>query len=374
MTTVPPQSMELPKVSVIMPCLNERDYIASCLDSVVASGFPVDKLEIIVVDGMSDDGTREILHEYAKRHSFIKLMDNPRQITPTALNLGFRASSSDIILRMDAHTIYAPGYIPKCVAWLLKGQSDAVGGVSVTKPGKMTTVAEAIAAGMSSRFGVGNAHFRIGSSRPRYVDTVPFGCYRRETLEKMGLFDESLLRNQDDEFHARLIQRGGKILLVPEIVSYYHARENLSELAKQYFSYGRFKPRVIKKLGTVTTWRQLVPPLFLVSLAVCTLGALFHPVPRALFFALAESYLLANLMASFIVAAKKGWRLLPYLPAVFVLLHFCYGAGFLIGSWDVLRGRTANEDEIATSPPVPPQTGGVEPCLQNRRSRTDKVE
>jgi cellulose synthase/poly-beta-1,6-N-acetylglucosamine synthase-like glycosyltransferase len=277
---------ELPFVSVIIPCLNERDYIERCLDSVVASGYPLEKLEVIVVDGMSADGTRDVLRDYAKTHSFFKLVDNPQQIIPKALNLGFRASKGSVILRMDAHTTYAPDYIPQCVEWLLKTGADAVGGVLVTKAAAPTRMAEAIAAGMSSLFGVGDSYFRIGSSVPRYVDTVPFGCYRREILEKAGLFDEHMSRSEDDEFHTRLVQRGGKILLVPQIVSSYYARATLSELAWQYFSYGSFKPRVIRKLKTVATLRQLAPPFLIVAAAGSGVAAFFHPMARDMFFTL----------------------------------------------------------------------------------------
>ncbi|GJQ23461.1 MAG: hypothetical protein HBSAPP01_12510 [Candidatus Brocadia sapporoensis] len=210
----------LPSISIIIPSRNEEKFIDKCLDSIIAQDYSKEKLEILVVDGMSNDKTREFIKGYSKQHRYIKLLDNPGKIVPTAMNTGIRDAHGEIIIRMDAHNIYEKDYVSKCVKYLQEYNVDNVGGIWVTLPGSNTLIAQSIAFALSHPFGVGNAYFRIGSKEPRYVDTVPFGCYKREVFQRIGLFDEDLVRNQDDEFNLRLTKNGGKLLLVPDIVSY----------------------------------------------------------------------------------------------------------------------------------------------------------
>src|SRR5688572_7628844 len=200
-----------PKVTVILPCRNEARYIGPCLDSILAGAYPADLLEILVVDGHSTDETRALVKDYAARHPQVRLLDNPARIVPTALNIGIRAATGDVIARMDAHVIYPPEYLPRLVAALEESGADNVGGCVITLPADGTATAQAIAIALGQPFGVGNSHFRIGSPKARFVDTVPFGCFRRELFNRVGMFDEELVRNQDDEFNARIISRGGKI-------------------------------------------------------------------------------------------------------------------------------------------------------------------
>jgi glycosyltransferase involved in cell wall biosynthesis len=231
----------MPYLSIILPCRNEVKHISTCLASIAASDFPKDELELLVVDGQSDDGTREIVLEFGKSHPWIRLLDNGLKITPAGMNIGIRSAKGRIVMRMDAHSVYPSDYISKVVSWLTKTNADNVGGVCITQPANPTSKAWAIALALSHPWGVGNSHFRIGAAEPMWVDTVPFGCYKREVFEKIGLFNEALVRNQDDEFNHRLIKHGGRILLVPEIISFYTARESFGQVWRMYYQYGYFK-------------------------------------------------------------------------------------------------------------------------------------
>ena len=191
-------------ISIIIPCRNEEKFIGKCLDSIIAQDYPKNSIEILILDGRSTDRTREILKKYTQKYSFIKVLDNPKKIQTTALNIGIKKARGEIIIRMDAHNIYEKSYMSKCVTYLRKYDVDNVGGICVTLPANNTIIAKSIALALSHPFGVGNVYFRIGSKNPRFVDTVPFGCYKKEIFEKIGLFDENLVRNQDIEFNLRL--------------------------------------------------------------------------------------------------------------------------------------------------------------------------
>jgi glycosyltransferase involved in cell wall biosynthesis len=323
-------------VSVIIPCRNEAHYIESCLDTVLSQDFNIDHFEILIVDGCSDDKTREIAQKYEKNFPNIKVLNNPRKIVPTALNIGIRASRGKIIMRMDAHNRYEKNYISKCLKYLNDYQADNVGGICLTLPGKESTMAKSIALGCSKPFGVGNAYFRIGLKNPKEVDTVPFGCYKREVFETIGLFDEDLIRNQDDEFNLRLKKMGGKILLVPEIVSYYYVRDSLKKLWKMYYQYGYFKPLVVRKIGAVLTWRQLAPAFFISALISTGLLSLLAKPFLFAFLFLLSGYLSVNLIYSTLLAFKSGKEQILTLPLVFSTLHFSYGLGYFKGIFDFI--------------------------------------
>ena len=327
------------RVTVIVPCRNEEGYIGPCLDSILATTHPASALEVLVVDGGSTDATRAAVGDYARRYPTVRLLDNPRGIVPAALNQGIRAATGDVIVRMDAHVVYPPDYIPRLVAALEASGADNVGATIRTLPARPGPVARAVATALAHPFGVGNSHFRIGTQEPRWVDTVPFGCYRREVFSRIGLFDEALIRNQDDEFNHRLLRRGGRILLVPEVSAYYYARPSFSTLARMYYQYGRFKPLVAKKVGRVMTWRQLVPPVFVLALIGLAALAPFWRTAAALWGLVAASYGLAVLIAALPVALAQGVRSGLALGAAFPLLHVSYGAGFLVGLGDLLWRR-----------------------------------
>lgn len=340
-----------PLVSIVIPCRNERGWIGRCLDSLLDGSYPPDRLEILVVDGMSDDGTREEVSAYARTHDHIRLIDNPARVTPIALNIGIRSARGDVVMRVDAHNSYPDNYVASLVEWLERSGADNVGGVCITEPGGPGPGARAIAIAMSHPLGVGNSYFRIGTSEPRWVDTVPFGCYRREVFDRIGLFDEDLIRNQDDELNMRLIRAGGRILLVPDVVSSYHARDTLGKLWRMYYQYGYFKPLVARKVGGVFTWRQLVPPAFVLALVVSTIAAIVLPKSSLALALIVAAYLVAIAAIAIPVAARHGARVALAFCTAIPVLHLSYGLGFLKGAMDflVLR-RKAVRGAPATLP------------------------
>lgn len=320
---------ELPFVTVIMPIRNEEKYIAGSLEAVLNQDYPAGRMEVLVADGMSTDRTREIVQRMAQGDPRVRLLDNPGRIVPTGLNLALRQARGEIMVRVDGHCIIAPDYVSHCVRLLQEGRADGVGG-------PMETVGEdplsqTIALAMSSAFGVGGSAFRTVKDRELEVETVPFPAYRMETIRRIGLFDEEQVRNQDDEYNYRLLKHGGRILLSPAIRSRYYSRSSLKKLWRQYFRYGFWKVRVLQKHPRQLRLRQFVPPVFVAGLAGSALLALLVPAGRVLFGLAAGSYLLANLGASLLTAARSGWRHLPALPLVFAILHIGYGAGFLVG-------------------------------------------
>ena len=338
-----------PSVTIILPIRNERQYIEQCLKGVLTQDYPQDKIEVLVVDGMSTDGTREIVTAFAARDSRLRLLDNPQCIVPTALNRGIEAGQGAVIIRVDGHAVIAPDYVRRCIDALDRVKADCVGGAIRTVG--MTLVARAIALAQSSPFGVGNAAFRY-TTRPQYVDTLAFGAYRREVFDQIGLFDEDLVRNQDDEFNFRLLRNGGKIWLDPSIRSDYFSRSSLRGLWRQYLEYGFWKVRVIQKHGRPASWRHLVPPAFVLALlGSIALDVSFDSVAYTLF--VIVPYLLVSLVVSGRVAERNGWRYFSILPFAFGIMHFAYGLGFLLGmvrfSWVKHSGYKAANETIISS-------------------------
>ena len=285
-----------------------------------------------------------------RNHNCIRLLNNARQITPVALNIGIAAAQGTVIMRMDAHVDYPADYIRSLVRLLQEKGADNVGGVCLTQPGGQTAVARAIAVGMSHPMGVGNSYFRIGSAEERWVDTVPFGCYRKEVFDRIGLFDEELVRNQDDEFNLRLIRRGGRILLSPQVVCRYYARDSLRKLWRMYYQYGYFKPLVVRKVEGVMTLRQLAPPLLVLCLVA---GALLAPCSRlaaAGWALLLLGYVAALLTFAIPVAAKQGPAVGLSLVLVFLALHLSYGLGYLRGIFDFWIRRKGVTERTAALP------------------------
>ena len=339
-------SEDVPFVTVIMPIRNEAAFIARSLGAVLAQDYPSDRLEVLVVDGMSDDGTREIVRRIADDRrkaandelSFVTLLDNPARIVPTALNIGLRRARGEVIVRVDGHCEIAPDYVRRCIKALQETNADCVGGPMVTVG--ETRVSRAIALAQSSVFGVGGVAFRTGRERPGYVDTVAFGAYRRQVFDRVGTFDEELVRNQDDELNFRLTQAGGKIWMDPSVRSVYYSRSSLRRLRRQYFEYGFYKVRVIQKRKAVPSWRHLVPGGFVLGFVGSVLLAL---LTRQLYWLLivVVPYALTNGVAS-LWAARRNWRTLPLLPLAFSILHLAYGLGFLkgLGSFVFFRRRS----------------------------------
>ena len=236
-------------LSVICPIYNEEKYIAQCIESILQQDYPKDKLEILFVDGMSTDHTRHIIEQYTHAYPYIRIIDNPDKVVPHAMNRGIMASTGDVIIRLDAHAVYPNNYFSQLVEALHKYHADNVGAQCRTLPANQTVSAIAIAAALGSSFGVGTSMFRIGITQDIETDTVPFGCFRREVFEKVGLYDTQLIRNQDDELNARIINHGGKIILLAGLEFDYYARDSYAKLFKMYYQYGLYKPLVNKKLG-----------------------------------------------------------------------------------------------------------------------------
>ena len=325
-------------MSIIIPCRNEEIYIGKCLNSIIANDYPKNKLEVLAVDGMSEDGTRRIVEGYTQRYPFIKLLDNPKRITPTALNVGIQRAKGDVIIWMSAHNHYEKDYVSRSVESLRKYSADNVGGIMKTLPRENNFTGRAIVASLSHRFGVGNSYFRVRTDEPKWVDTVFGGCYRREVFDRVGLFNENLVRGQDMEFNLRLKKAGGKILLVPDIVSYYYARSDMRSFWKHNFTNGVWAilPFLYSPVIPVS-WRHLVPLIFVAGLIGSAVLGFLLPVFFWLFLVILGSYVLANLTASFRIALqKRDLRYLVVMPFIFGILHFGYGLGSLLGVFKIL--------------------------------------
>lgn len=335
-----------PFVSIILPCRNERNTIAQCLDSILASDYPSERFELLVVDGMSDDGTREVLRNHAPRG--VRLIDNPRRIVPVALNLGIAAARGEIIIRMDAHTRYAADYVRQCVEVLQETGATNVGGAARTEAHGF--LQQAISLAYHSPFSAGGARFHnIEYEGP--IDTVPYGCWRKATLVELGMFDEELVRNQDDELNLRITRGGGQVWQSARIKSWYQTRASLRALFRQYAQYGYWKVRVIQKRRLPASVRHLVPGLFVGSLLALAALSLFSRAALWLFLLEAGLYVTANLAAS-LVTCRGRWKFLPVMPVVFAAYHFGYGWGFLRGLIDfVVFRRSANTRFTAVTRP-----------------------
>ena len=314
-------------VSVVVPMRNEEAYIAKCLRSIIEQDYPKDSLEILVVDGLSDDRSREIVEEFRREYPFIRLLDNPQRIVPTAMNIGIKEAGGEVIIRVDGHCRLAPDYISQCVRYLGETGAACVGGV-IESIGQ-THMARAISLAMSSSFGVGDAYFRYAQQKERYVDTLAFGAYRRQVFDQIGLFDEELVRNQDYELNYRLRQAGGKILLTPATKSYYYTRSSLRKLCSQYLQYGFWKVQMLRKHPRSIRVRQLVSPLFVLVLLLSGALSVISSLAAWVFALVIASYLSLSLALSFSIAARRGWRYFPILPVIFACLHLSWGLGFL---------------------------------------------
>ena len=327
---------QVPAVSIVIPCRNERDGIEPCLRSLSRQESPAGGFEIIVADGMSDDGTRDILARLSKEMSHLRVVDNPRQITPCGMNAGIAMAQGRYIAIMGAHNRYAPDYLVQAVQALELHQADNVGGAMLCEG--ESRIQRAIAVAHHSSFSVGGAKWhRLQYEGP--ADTVFGGVYRRTVFDSIGLFDEELIRNQDDELNLRLQKAGGIIWQTPRIRSWYRPRASLRALFRQYRQYGYWKVRVIQKHRLPASIRHLVPGafvLFLVSLLVLSPWLSF-----ALwgFLGTVGIYALFSVGASLLSAARSEWSLFPILPMVFACYHFAYGIGFLEGVWDFVIRR-----------------------------------
>lgn len=316
-----------------MPVRNEAAYIARSLGAVLNQDYPSDRIEVLVADGMSTDGTREIIQEIQTAQPNVRLLDNVGLIAPTALNLATAKAKGDILVRVDGHCEIAVDYVSNCVRHLIEGGFAGVGG-SVETVGE-SPASQAIAAAMSSVFGVGNSAFRTARGATMIADTIPFPAYTRKTVEMAGPYDETQVRNQDDEYNYRIRKLGGRLLLAADVKSRYYSRATMASLWRQYFGYGFWKARVLRKHPRQMSLRQFVPGLLVASLVATAILSPISRRARQLLWAILAAYIGASSIASLNVAAHSDWRHLPRLPLAFATLHLSYGAGFLLGIWRV---------------------------------------
>jgi succinoglycan biosynthesis protein ExoA len=335
-----------PMVTVIMPVRNEGAYISRSLRAVLDQDYPVDRLEIIVVDGMSSDDTAENVNTFMQHHDNVVLINNPGMIVPTGMNLALARARGEVIVRVDGHCEIAPDYVSRCVAHLQTGEFDGVGG-PIETIGE-TFWARVIAVAMSSSFGVGGSAFRTVTDRSILTDTVAFPAYTKSAIVKAGAYDEELVRNQDDEYNYRLRKLGARILLAADVRSKYYSRGSLASLWRQYFQYGYWKVRVMQKHPRQMRLRQMAPPVFVMALIVSFLAAPVFLPARWFLGVIAGCYVIANAFACLVLIGRAKVRMLPLLPLAFAVLHLSYGLGFIVG---LLRFCTRwNRKEIVLTP------------------------
>lgn len=333
-------------VSITIPCRNEELYIEKCVVSLLENSYPNKLITIYVCDGLSDDKTRDIVKKISEKHDNVLLLDNKKKTTPYALNIGLKKSRADIKIILGAHSEVDKDFIKESVHTFERDEEiGCVGGVLENI--YENSISEIIGIAMSSPFGVGNAHFRTGA-KDGYVDTVAFGAYKSEIFEKIGYFDESLTRNQDDEFNFRVIKNGFKIFLSKKIKCKYYVRGSFKKLYRQYYQYGYWKVFVNKKHRTVTSIRQLIPLFFV--LFVCIGGGLsfIHHYILYVYFALCSIYILMAILYAF--KATKNITHTPQIIYSFLILHISYGSGYLLGIIDfLLLNKNPNKNEVKMS-------------------------
>jgi glycosyltransferase involved in cell wall biosynthesis len=325
----------LPKVSIIVPCYNEQSTIRLLLEALCEQSYPRAQMEVIVADGLSTDRTREVIAAFQNDvpDLSVRLVENAKRSIPSALNRAIEAARGEILLRLDGHSQPYPDYVANCIAAHQAGRGANVGGVWEIRPGADTWIAKSIAVAAAHPLGVGDALYRH-TKQAAEVDTVPFGSFRRILIDQVGFFDESLLTNEDYEFNARIRKSGGKIWLDPSIRSVYFARSTLGDLMRQYWRYGFWKWRMLRRYPGTVRWRQALPPLFVLGLIGLLVLSVFIPMARVLLMAELILYfsilVLAGLQAAF---RGRAVSLILGLPLAVAAMHISWGSGFL---WSIL--------------------------------------
>ena len=314
-------------VSVVMPVYNEEKYIEKCVDSLLMQDYPIEKMEWIFVDGCSKDKTVECLERYQNKYpKLIKILNNPHKIVPYAMNIGIEASCGKYIVRLDAHADYATDYISKCIYYLENTDAENVGGVAETKANGF--MGNAIAKMLSSKFGVGNSQFRT-NGQSGYVDTVPFGAFKREVFSKYGGYDERLVRNQDNEMNFRIRKNGGKIYLANDIRLSYYCRDSIKGISSMARKNGMWNVITMKLCPGSMGMRHFIPLLFVVSVLGLAVLSFVHLAFLMLLCAETALYLLLDVFFSLKQASsvKEFFALIILFP----IFHVCYGFGSVIG-------------------------------------------
>jgi len=342
-----------PLVSVLMPVRNEASWIARSLGAVLCQDYPRDRLEVLVIDGASDDQTRQVVRSVAGAER-VRMLDNPQRLQAAGLNIGLRQARGEIIVRVDGHTIIAPDYVRICVATLQTTSAANVGGRM--DPVGVTATGQAIALATTSRFGVPTAFHT--SLHAQETDTVYLGAWPRAVLERLGGFDERLSANEDYELNYRIRRAGGRIVLTPALRSAYYCRNTFTTLARQYVEYGRGKARMLKRHPRSLRPRQLVAPAFVAALILGLLGARVRAA-RAPWLALLAAYMTLNLAAAarlaLLTEARPSWKVAWRVPLVFPTLHIAWGLGFwaelLAGIGGAVRPRVSTREGDAAAQP-----------------------
>ncbi len=319
---------DLPFVSVVMPVYNEKRYIAQAIQSLVMQDYPKDRMEAVLVDGMSTDGTVDCIRQAMEDYPFIRLIDNPDRTVQFALNRGIKAARGEYIVRFDAHTKYAPDYISKCMEYHKKTGADNVGGPTIVRGN--TPCQKAVAAAYYSPFALGGGKQHI-EGFDGYADTVSYGSFQKETALKLGLFDERLAINEDDDFNFRLCEAGGKVYISHEICSTYYPRDSYRSLFRQYFRYGFWKVAVIKKHKKPARLSHLIPCLFVLFLVLGLVLSLVFPPLWYAYGAVLVLYLALDFAFSVKNRHIKGFLNVLRLMYIHFILHLSYGTGFICG-------------------------------------------
>lgn len=331
-----------PLVSVIIPCRNEEKTIHRVLEALHQQTFPIKDMEVVIADGFSTDQTRSAIQAFSEAHPQLKvrLVDNPKRIIPAGLNTAIRAATGEYIVRMDAHSIPEPDYVARSIATLQSGVAENVGGVWDIRARDESWIARSIAAAAANPLAVGDALYRF-TDKAGYVDTVPYGAYKKSLFDEIGLFDESLLANEDYEVNTRIRQAGGRIWLDPAIRCTYFARPNLRALAKQYWGYGYWKAQMLKRYPNTLRWRQALPPLFVLGLLLAAVSGFFwRPawIVMGIVFAL---YLLIQLIPAFSIARKLNDLSLTFgIILATLTMHFSWGTALIVGLLSKPNGKT----------------------------------
>lgn len=328
----------MPLVSIIVPCYNEEATVQLLLRALYNQTYPRQEMEVVIADGLSTDGTRREISAFQGDHPdlMVRVVENPRRNIPSALNRAIEAARGEWIIRLDGHSMPRPDYVSGCISALQQGLGDNVGGVWEIRPRGETWQARAIAVAAAHPLGVGDAHYRY-TERALVVDTVPFGAFRADLVKKIGMFNENLLTNEDYEFNARIRQAGGKIWLDPGIRSTYLSSPNLIALIRQYWRYGFWKARMLRRYPETLRWRQALPPLYVLSLVVFALLSFWLSLFRWILLFEVVVYLLVLLAVGFGLAwQKKDPGLFLGVPLAIMCMHLTWGSGLL---WSLLTSN-----------------------------------
>ena len=325
------------KISIIIPVYNEERYIESCITSIVNSDVDKEALELLLVDGRSSDSTREIIHSFQKKYSFVKWVDNPHKTAPFAMNLGIKEVEGAYIFILSAHAFYPKDYFNRLVVQMDSLNADCVGGVLSTEVKNQNKKSNAIKKVLMHPLGVGNATFRTGSKEIQEVDTVAFGCYKKSVFDTFGYYDEKLTRNQDIELNKRIVNGGGKIYLIPDVHCTYYARENFTDLARNNFANGKWNilTAYYTKILNSLSLRHFVPLIFVLMLILPVVFSIFYSKLVYLSVLTLLSYLALVIIIS--LKLKDKTTTLFDLMGSFLTLHLSYGAGSIAGVFSVIQ-------------------------------------